>query len=244
MRALSSQLCPPYEAPSALKELWDANRKGREAPQVSDLVQSLVQILGEFSSNEGRPTFIIIDALDEANETERTDIIDLLHRLVLLDIDIHLLVTSRSNTVGLEERLGDAVKLFNVVIEQGYADEDILTHITERLQNDKELNKWPSRLRKEIEEVLVAKAAGMFRWVDCQLQAISRCRKPSELKKALTSLPMTLREVYARELEHIADSAVEDVRKLLGWLAYPQRPYVKCLIFIPFRILSATSYLD
>ena len=223
--ALLKQVCPSSAAPPALLRLWDANRKGREAPQISDSIQTLVQMLVEISINEGRPKlFIVIDALDESNEAERTEIIDMLQRIVLLDIDIHLVITSRSNIVGVEQGLQDIVKLFNVVIERQNADEDILTHITERLEDDDELNKWPLHLRKYIEEALVANAAGMFRWVDCQLQAIRRCRKPKELREALTSLPETLREVYAREVKNVEDRAVEDVRKLLGWLTYPQRP--------------------
>ena len=231
VRALITQLCPASTAPPALIRLWDANRKGREAPQTSESVQGLVQMLGETLEHEVHSIFfIVIDALDESYETERAEIIDLLQRIVSLNMDIHVLVTSRSNTVGVEQRLHNAVKLFKVVMAHQQADEDILTYITERLQNDEDLKKWSSNLRKDIEEALVTNAAGMFRWVDCQLQAIRRCRKPKELKKALTSLPKDLRELYARELANVEDSAVGDVRKLLGWLTYPQRPYVHNII--------------
>ena len=235
VRALLTQLCSTSAAPPALLRLWDANRKGREAPQISEAIQTLVQILGEDLVDEVRPrTFIVIDALDESNEAERAEILDTLQRIASLNIDIHLLVTSRSSTGGVEQRLQDVVKLFNVVIEHRHADEDILTHITERLQNDEDLNKWSSDLRKMIEEALAASAAGMFRWADCQLQAIRRCMKPKELRKTLTSLPKDLREFYANELANVEDRAAEDVRKLLGWLTYPQRPYVRILIFLRF----------
>ena len=240
VRALFTQLCPASTAPPALIRLWDANREGREAPQTSESIQTLVQMLGETLVHEVCPIFfIVIDALDESNETERADIMDLLQRIVSLDTDMHILVTSRSNTVGVEQRLQDVVKLFKVVMAHQQADEDILTHITERLRNDEDLIKWSSDLRKEIEEALATNAAGMFRWVDCQLQAIRRCRKPKELRKALTSLPKDLRELYARELANVEDSAVEDVRKLLGWLTYPQRPYVHDVIrFILLTLMS------
>ena len=134
VRALLTQLCPTAAAPSALLRLWDANRNGREAPQISDSIQTLIQALMEVSMEEARPSFHInIDALDESNEAERAEIMDVLRRIILLDIDIHLLVISRSNTVGVEQGSQDVVKLFNVVIERQHADEDILTHITERL---------------------------------------------------------------------------------------------------------------
>ena len=240
VRALFTQLCPASTAPPALIRLWDANRTGREAPQISESIQALVQMLGEPLVHEVRANyFIVIDALDESNEAERAEIVDLLRRIVSLDTDIHVLVTSRPNTVGVEQRLQDAVKLFNVVMAHQQANEDILSHVTERLQNDEDLKKWSSDLQKEIEEALATNAAGMFRWVDCQLQAIRRCRKPKELRKALTSLPKDLRELYVRELANVEDSAVEDVRKLLGWLTYPQRPYVHDVIPFPLPTLSS-----
>ena len=225
VRALLTQLCPTREAAPALISLWNTNRKGREAAQISDSIRTLVQMLIETSMFEDRPKFfIVIDALDESNEAERLEIVDMLRGVLMLDIDMNLLVTSRSNTIEVEQGLQGIVKLFNVVIERQHADGDILTHITERLQDDEDLNKWPLHLRKDIEQALVTDAAGMFRWVDCQLQAICRCRKPKELRKALTSLPKSLRELYKREVRNIEDRAVEDVRKLLGWLTYPQRP--------------------
>ena len=241
VRALFTQLCPTSTAPPALIGLWDANRKGREAPQTSESIQALVQMLGETLVDEVRADFfIVIDALDETNETERVDIIDLLQRVVSqnTDVRVHVLVTSRSSTVEVERRLQDAAKLFNVVMAHKQTDEDILTHITERLQDDEDLRKWSSDLRREIEEALTKNAAGMFRWADCQLQAIRRCRKPKEVKKVLTLLPKDLRELYSRELANVEDSTVEDVRKLLGWLTYPQRPYVHDVISVPLPTLS------
>ena len=79
VRALLTQLCPTAAAPPALLRLWDANRNGREAPQISDTIQTLIQALMEVSMEEARPSFhIIIDALDESNEAERADIMDML----------------------------------------------------------------------------------------------------------------------------------------------------------------------
>ena len=92
VRALLTQLCPASMAPPALIRLWDANDKGREAPQTSESIKALVQMLGETLVHEVRQIFfIVIDALDESDETERAEIIDLLQRIVSLDTDIHVL---------------------------------------------------------------------------------------------------------------------------------------------------------
>ena len=60
-------------------------------------------MLVEVSIDEDRPKFFfVIDALDEVIEAERIEIIDMLQRIILLDVDIYVLITSRLNTVGVE----------------------------------------------------------------------------------------------------------------------------------------------
>ena len=230
VRALFTQLMPPSRAPPALEGLWKARKEGREAPKTSDLVKILGQTLKQvFMDNGPHGCFLVIDALDECNEAERIEIIDMLKIVAMLEnVNIHVLVTSRTSTIGVEQGLQGVVKLFNVVIERHHANEDIKTHVTDCLQHDEDLNKWNQHLQDLIKNTLAENAAGMFRWVDCQLQAIRRCRKPAELKKALIQLlPKDLHEAYAKELAVVDEREAEDVRKILEWLTFPQRPYVK-----------------
>lgn len=113
--------------------------------------------------------------------------------------------------------------LYDVAIEGQNTDRDILAHVTERLENDHALRKWSPELRRSIKDTLIKDAGGMFRWVECQLQAVRKCRKPAEVRKTLKTLPKDLHEVYARELAKVDDSASQDVLRLLEWLAFPQR---------------------
>ena len=226
LRAMLTQFTPNFAASQTLVSLWEAKKRGRESPQDLDLIRALEEIFREIVITEGFAVFfIVVDALDECSEADRAKVLGMFKQVLSLDgIDVRLLVTSRSATGVVQQGWHEAVQISDVVIPRQSADEDILIHINDRLQNDEELKKWPSNLHNDIREALMKNAAGMFRWADCQLQAIRRCRKPSEVKKALCSLPKDLKESYARELGNIEDDAVEDVGRLLTWLIYSQYP--------------------
>lgn len=228
VRALITQFMPISATPPPVLGLWEAKKPGREAPTLPELISTFEQMLrGKPANRDPLDLFIILDALDESNEAEHADIIAMLQSLMLaVGNNIHVLLTSRSNSITIGQGWHDTVKIFNVGIDQQNADEDILAHVTERLKNDEDLKKWSQKKQNDIKEALTRNGAGMFRWVDCQLQAIRRCRKPKELSRALNEPPRDLHDFYARELANVENNAVEDVRKLLVWMTFPQRPYV------------------
>lgn len=215
VRTLITQLIPNSSVPSILVEFWESKKKGRETPKDLDLIQVLGKILSE---KHPRVCFLIIDALDESDELERPEVMNLIQSIALLgNANLRVLVTSRTNTIGVENALKDVTRFFNIAIELQHAEEDILAHVTERLENDDSLKRWLLNTREDIKESLTEHAAGSFRWVDCQLQAIRKCRKPAEIKRALTSLPQDLHEAYVRKLEIVDENASEDVSRLVGF---------------------------
>lgn len=228
MRALITQVMTLSAPAPPILRLWEAKNGGIESPTLSELISTFRDMLARNRGvGDHLDLYLVIDALDEANEAEHADIIATLQSFILaIDYDIHVLITSRSNSITIGKGWHDAVETFRVGIGRQDADEDILAHVTERLKNDEDLRKWSQGIQKDIKEALTRNSAGMFRWVDCQLQAISRCRKPKELSRALTEPPRDLHDFYARELANVEHNAVEDVRKLLVWMTFPQRPYV------------------
>jgi hypothetical protein len=50
-----------------------------------------------------------------------------------------------------------------------------------------------------------------FRWVACQIETLHRCLKPSNVRKALISLPGTLDATYERSVQSIEEMYVDDV---------------------------------
>ena len=220
LRALIAQLVLECPIPPSLLDLWSAREMGREAPKTADLEQTIRRILVEDSSHI---YYVVVDALDESDDTEKAEIMQFIRSLALLEADIHILFTSRTNTVGIEMGTKGLSSFYNVAMEPQDTDLDILAHLTERLEDDSALAKWSHDLRQFVKDTLIKDAGGMFRWVECQLQAVRRCRKPAEVRKVLKTLPRDLHEVYARDLAKVDDNASEDVVRLLEWLAFPQR---------------------
>ena len=116
--------------------------------------------------------------MDECDEAQRREILNTLESIVSLDaVNAHVLLTSRTNTMLVESGWSHAIKLFDVAVESFEVDIDTNTHVTDRLQYDESLNKWSKQHQDLIKSTLLAKTAGMFRWVDCQLQATRGARK-------------------------------------------------------------------
>ena len=59
-----------------------------------------------------------------------------------------------------------------------------------------------------------------FQWVACQFDALTKCAKPSELRRTLASLPKDLDETYKRVLRGIEELWQDDVHKVLEWLCF------------------------
>jgi len=160
-------------------------------------------------------TYIVIDALDECQE--RHSLLGFLVEMQSWNQDnLHIFVTSRRET-DIEDSLG-ATATHRIPLEESVVDGDILIYVEHQLQFDAKLSKWPEDSRKEIKMALSNGAKGMFRWVECQLDAIRGCMKPAQLRRALKSLPKTLDDTYARILNKVGEDYVDDVHRILSCL--------------------------
>lgn len=154
-RSLVKQLAwQSVNTPACLESLFSQNQDGKQQPTQDALELILQQMLGEFEE-----TFIILDALDECKERE--ELLLLLEKLNSWETEkLHILVTSRR--VGdIEEALGSLVTS-EICLQSALVNIDIHTHISERLQNDSKLRKWPANVRGEIERTLMDGAQGMY----------------------------------------------------------------------------------
>ncbi|KAG1724365.1 hypothetical protein EDB19DRAFT_2043526 [Suillus lakei] len=124
---------------------------------------------------------VVIDALDECK-----DYPDLVRHLVKLleDARLRLFVTGRN-----EPDIQDAFHDLPTVSLKDSAEQmkaDIHTHITEQLKTRK------------------------FRWVQCQLDVIIKCKTPGSIRKALNDLPAGLYETYDRIIHSIEERGQDD----------------------------------
>jgi predicted transcriptional regulator len=63
-----------------------------------------------------------------------------------------------------------------------------------------------------------------FKWVECQLKALRKCRNIRAVKIALTQLPKTLDETYERILGSIDEDDQKMAHCVLQLLAVSERP--------------------
>ncbi|KAG1836889.1 hypothetical protein DFJ58DRAFT_749655 [Suillus subalutaceus] len=186
---------------TSLRNLWQLH--SNKKPHPTDLGY-LRKLLVEASTLVRRPV-LVIDALDECK-----DYSDLVRHLVNLAEDalLRLFVTSRSEqdikkafhhlpTVSL----GDSVKQMKA---------DIDLHIAEQLKTQERLSGLRKTLRTTIFNKLSEKAKGMFRWVQCQLDVLMKCKTSGSIQKALDDLPKDLHETYDRILHSIEERGGDD----------------------------------
>lgn len=154
-RSLLEQLV--WRSPKALaclELLFSRCQDGKQQPTQDALEVALQQIL----DLPGK-TFIILDALDECKERE--ELLLLLEHLTLWGAgNLHVLATSRRER-DIEESLKPLVTS-EICLQSALVNVDIDTHISQRLQNDPKLKRWPARIREEIKDALMEGAQGMY----------------------------------------------------------------------------------
>ncbi|KAF9060189.1 ankyrin repeat-containing domain protein [Rhodocollybia butyracea] len=84
---------------------------------------------------------------------------------------------------------------------------------------------YDPELLTEIVDQLSEGAQGQFRWVDCQVTVLERCKTPKSMREALKKLPNTLEETYTLAIERMSKGEhVKDAGQLLMWLVYAFEP--------------------
>ncbi len=193
-----------------LMAFYNSHSRGKSRPTLQDLKGLIRQMI-----DKSGPVYIFIDALDECEE--RKELLESLQELRSWKQDnFHALVTSRRET-DIEASLS-VIATDNISLEESVIQEDILSFVRHQLQHDARLSKWPESVRDEIQSVLLEGANGMFRWVECQVDAIRSCMKLGPLRRTLKSLPKTLDDTYTRILSNIPEDYVEDARRILSCL--------------------------
>lgn len=215
--SLIRQLCLQSERTHAeVEKLFASCSNGLRRPSADTLVLTLISML---RATGFRDVYIILDALDECDETE-----ELLEALTMLrrqqSDHVHILATSR-NEKAIRDGL-DPLDPVTVSIESSLVDDDIDTYLTAHLHKDRWWLKWSEEVRSEVKAELSKKAKGMFRWVYCQLESLRKAKSLPILRKILQNLPRGLDETYSRILEAIDEEDRDYAVKLLQWLCFAE----------------------
>ncbi|TEY45515.1 hypothetical protein BOTCAL_0330g00100 [Botryotinia calthae] len=168
--------------------------------------------------------YIVVDALDECEETKKTRT-NLIRQLQSLPSNAHLLLTSR--------RLGDiAEKLSDYPhLEIRASDDDVRAYLEARINTEENILRFCKKdptLRKTIVGKIAEKAHGMFLLAHMHIEAIASELKISRVRKALTGLLEILDKTYDDAMKRIMEGQETNRRilamNILMWLSCAKKP--------------------
>ena len=136
--------------PKDVRKLYGSHTRSNTRPDLAELSEHLRSIVSLFSR-----IYIVVDALDECDETNKTRS-SLLKQLLDLDARVQLLFTSRL----LEETLLDTIQ-FEITTQE----DDMRKYLSAQILQNPYLAKLcgdNEGLRKEIIDKIIAKADGML----------------------------------------------------------------------------------
>ncbi|KAJ6150552.1 hypothetical protein N7471_001751 [Penicillium samsonianum] len=238
LRALLLQLSVQFQdGEKELKQLH-ASYNPRTPP-----LEALLGLLRTFLC-QFQDSYIFLDALDESpRHYYREGVLRAIQAIRDWSLpSVHLLVTSRD----LLDIRRSLIPYNNqsISVRCSPINKDISAFVSHQLDNDLELQRWKVR-HSEIEAKLIQGAQGVFRYVECQLNAFRRAKNGNQLDECLRSLPRDLDETYERILCSIDEAYVEDVRRILTVLCFSARPLnVSELIDAHAVELGHSSHLD
>jgi hypothetical protein len=146
-----------------LSRLYSSRGDAGRTPSDRDMIECLKEML---TSEVQRPTYIIMDALDECPNkstipTPREEVLELVDELVGLQLpNVHICVTSRPEhdiQAFLERLTGRAVSLHDESGQQ----QDIADYVTSLVHSDQNMRRWRDGDKDLVIRTLSEKADGM-----------------------------------------------------------------------------------
>lgn len=236
IRTLIAQLLTPANT-DGLNHLLGMKRSPGSltdhTPPVSipGLIDTLVTVL-----KTGRSPILVVDALDECD-----NVVKLLPHLVTVcnRVNVRMLVTSR-NYVSIREHL-----LSTPTISLAQVVETLKADIREYVISSLKHPKLDDTTRNQVVDTLTEKAGGMFRWVQCQVDAVNLCVTLKGIKDTLVNLPKDLDETYERIFREI-DAMGEDrsgiVKKIL-WMIYGALDPIELAVLLDACLVDPETYI-
>jgi hypothetical protein len=202
--------------PLPLLELYQNHKNGTKTPDEEVLIVTLRSLVLTFHN-----VYIVFDALDESSDCEELlNFIRVLHGWELSRL--HILATSRQLAT-IEETLM-TMATSRICLQDSYMNKDIFLYISDKLENDKTLAKWPPEIRDQIKMKLLMEEDGMFQWVVCQLDMLKCCMSIAAIRQRMTALAGTLDETYDQILSSIDEMHQVEVMKTLQALTVTVYP--------------------
>ncbi|KAI0165320.1 ankyrin repeat-containing domain protein [Hypoxylon sp. FL1284] len=173
-----------------------------------------------------KPSYIIVDGLDECDHLDRSKLLKALSSLVASTTNTKLFLASRASLSGeLQKYFGSMIQ---VSMDNSEVSDDIKTYIDGTLRERREredLKVRDPQLVEEIAQALAHGADGMFLWVDFQVTEVCEQLCDEDIRQSLKNLPKTLEELFCRILYRILRRGHEKITaKTFLWIAASTRP--------------------
>ncbi|KAF5703419.1 ankyrin protein [Fusarium mundagurra] len=231
--SLIGQLLKQSSHPSVLLEVvnkvYEKHRKRSAHPSLQDL-----QTLFTDLSNYFERVLLVIDGLDEMSGY--WEILDFLETLPDADTEFMVLIASRAG-MGLDDAFSSS---FKVTITSTDVASDIESLVR------KKLNKRRFR-GPEVESVikeLIVRADGMFIWVICQIDHLSRVRTALS-PKLVQALPRNLEKTFEQAFQTLEDEEEKKLAKrIMQFVMFANKPLDLSELVEGIAITSDTKTLD
>ncbi|KAJ3820177.1 hypothetical protein F5880DRAFT_1488460, partial [Lentinula raphanica] len=203
----------------ALKKLHESLKHGlsHSKPTNSAIADTLKAITQDLTQKQHQ-IYIIIDALDECVSKDESMVLNFL-ALFHQSFPVKIMISSRNH------HHFEGKNCWTVFMSSNNnVDGDIATYVENQLQFVFESTNLAT-LKDEVKAILMRKADGGFRYIDCQLQTLGDCGTTAMIKKELALLPLDLQETYAEAIKKSKKSNyAKEIYHILLWLLHSFEP--------------------
>lgn len=175
-----------------------------------------------------KEVFVVLDALDESATKGKLLkwIRDMRDRTELSHV--RLVFTSRPEPK-FEQEMQHLIGEENCIpLDSVKINADICSYVTAKLKDPSDF--VTKHLPKHLVDLIISEvgdgADGMFRWAECQLQALAECDGEPAIMEALRNLPRAgdLKDTYDRMMAKIPNDIIGDATRLLQFLVHAIEP--------------------
>ncbi|KAH7302967.1 hypothetical protein B0I35DRAFT_447536 [Stachybotrys elegans] len=178
---------------------------------------------------------VIVDGIDECGDDEQKLIVGDLMQAALKSASSNckLLMSSR-DIRNISKALGKRRQdIFEISLsrEQRFLNDSIRSYVGKRLADirDESTDLWATEgMVNDVQQAMIERADGMFLWVRLVLDILSDIDSLGELHSAIMAMPKELPQLYRRILDRmfhgLTDHQINNLRRILAWLAFAKRP--------------------
>ncbi|UKZ67484.1 uncharacterized protein TrAtP1_008645 [Trichoderma atroviride] len=202
--------------PDCVQILYDEYNEIQKRPSLTELLEALHSVSSLYSK-----VFILVDALDECQETDGCRKIFLSEILKLQrETNVNIFATSR-----FVQEIADTFDQ-SVHFEIRAKDEDVQAFLDSRMDRLPNFILTKPDLQNEIKTKISQLSDGMFLLVRLHVDSLARLPTVGDIRQALRNLPRSLGKIYQQAITRIESQGqhlCQLARKVISWLIHAKR---------------------